>query len=841
MRKDTLSLINSFNNLLSFDEVVNFNLPQNEKMVDIHIEIISDRKIDALFKATKAFASIFSINLTFSYIDTNLINGNNQKKAAKSLYFIFTEELTSSKKLYTEGKNISSKSVLKEIGITIDKIEKYEENPFILITTLPSYSFPNGGIQNLKNETNTELLLLKTNYELIEKHANSQHIYIVDNHRFTTTLSSQLFNEELWHRIPYKKHIKYLYNLQFNSKWLLHFIYPLLFQRIKAFALDLDDTLWNGTVAEVGISQIKMDYSKEGFSHLKLQNCLNDFKSQGILIGFISRNDNTHIKSVIEKLVEENQLCITPSTINADNYSEKSELIKLMCKTFDNISPSSVIFIDNSDIEREAVKGSEENVIVAPFPYDISLFEEMLIELPFIEKISINSADLERIIWYEEKNKNKLSFEIEMHVNSKDDEHINRITELINKTNQFNFTTQRLSKSDVIELSLSPSFDVIAFEAVPSEDSNVSSSIFSVVIIDKSDNNKWAIVNFIMSCRYMGLNFDNLIFEKIVNIAKEQNVEYIIGEYSQTDRNTLVKDWYLNKKFVLYKKDKKSFLYRAFLNDLLRLDKSNNSINDFSIFLSRLKVFSNPFIVKSRMRNIDGAEEVFITGGELKAGITKEMAEQLSKTFGIYPEVELNQGIHKIKPFWIDKYCITNHQYALFLNSAFTKNKRIQIIDEIKKQQTEFSLICSSKGVVNVNNESRNNQPVIIPYTYALMYAEWVNGRLPTEYEWEWAAKGSDERIFPWGIDLPDYRSVWLNIEEPAEVNYLSKVTSPFGIVGMVGNVWQWCSTEFRNHPQYKGGDYRLDSAYWKRITLRPLEAAEYCGNIVGFRVVRNS
>jgi formylglycine-generating enzyme required for sulfatase activity len=62
---------------------------------------------------------------------------------------------------------------------------------------------------------------------------------------------------------------------------------------------------------------------------------------------------------------------------------------------------------------------------------------------------------------------------------------------------------------------------------------------------------------------------------------------------------------------------------------------------------------------------------------------------------------------------------------------------------------------------------------------------------------------------------------------------------SLFGLADFTGHVWQWCADTYRDHPAYRGGDVN-SNAYFLRVTVRPLEAAEHCGHLVGFRVVRD-
>jgi formylglycine-generating enzyme required for sulfatase activity len=63
---------------------------------------------------------------------------------------------------------------------------------------------------------------------------------------------------------------------------------------------------------------------------------------------------------------------------------------------------------------------------------------------------------------------------------------------------------------------------------------------------------------------------------------------------------------------------------------------------------------------------------------------------------------------------------------------------------------------------------------------------------------------------------------------------------SSFGLASVIGHVWQWCADTYRDHPAYRGGDVN-SNAYFLRTTVRPLEAAERCGHLVGFRVVRDA
>ncbi len=796
--------------------------------------IIANTEVASFKLALSTAAKCFGMEISYS--------ANSQ--GTYDNIFILTEDIHACRKMYASiGYEHSEEqienyltSIPKEIDSKIRQVCERFPDSDIFINTLPFFLYSPLGIQD-GIDFSTDDIISQINSKirkvLLTKYSK---LHIIPYHRYSTTITRGLWDDVSWQKINDQSSGRYINHLLYPALDMFHYLYPKYNQRIKGMVLDLDDTLWGGTLAEEGESNVKLGDDYPGYYYMRFQGNIKSLEKKGVISAIASKNHIDDVNSLISHRRE--NFLVSPSTIKANLTTSKAEMINDICHELDNISVDTLLFIDNSDLERSNVAAAYNSIRVPEYDGNVVLQEELFLKMPYIEKSIINQEDSNRSLWHQKTSTNKnFNIDIKMLTYEEMSKHFSRIYDLIWKTNQFNMTTVRLSENEILEKIHRK--QLLAFQSVFSQESELSDEIFAIIVLDELEN-QIVVENFLMSCRYLGFGLDRRVFNYVVNYAKEKGMKYIIGKYKSSERNRVVQNWYLRMQFLQISKGSEEEIYRCLVTDIDRII-GQEDIFDLQEYLNNNIVLKTDVNIITRQRKIDDSQEVFVSPTKIQYGLTKDEATIIEKAYGLYPESDRNDKTINVKGFWIDKYCITNDQYATFINEHYSLvSDRVSILEEIKINQPCCELVFDSNDQKIKSRPFSNDLPVVVGFKYARLYAKWAGGRLPNEYEWEIAAGGSDNRWFPWGNELPNYEYVSVDAVKPSPVDSYPKNISPFGLVQTVGNVWQWCEGEYNGHTIYRGGDYRFDGGYWKRVQLRPIEAAEHCGNQVGFRVVRD-
>lgn len=188
------------------------------------------------------------------------------------------------------------------------------------------------------------------------------------------------------------------------------------------------------------------------------------------------------------------------------------------------------------------------------------------------------------------------------------------------------------------------------------------------------------------------------------------------------------------------------------------------------LFLLIVFSFNVIYAEEKTVKLKDGSELIYIQGGEFQMGSTDRWYAQ---------------PIHKVrlKHFYIGKYEVTNAQYKKFCDA--TKRK----YPENPKGYDNYFLGKPDYPVVNVS------------WYAAAAYAKWAGGRLPTEAEWEYAARGGTTTFYYWGDEMSHDYLNYMGVGGTDKWEKASPVGSfppnPFGLYDMLGNVWEWVADRY--------------------------------------------
>ncbi len=342
-------------------------------------------------------------------------------------------------------------------------------------------------------------------------------------------------------------------------------------KRSKVLALDLDNTLWKGVIGEDGVDGVKLAPDKNGMPYSYLQARAKDLREMGILLTIISKNNEDDVKDILksDRMVLHKEDFVEMRI----NWDSKPENLTKQAKSL-NLGKDSFVFIDDNPVEREAMKQIVPEVKVPEFPADVSMIPQFMkkVYMDCFFTLRTTSEDRQKTQAYQAENARheleaesgsvesylkRLNISVEIKRATKDS--FERISQLTQKTNQFNLTTRRYSFSDICSMAESSDWLIVS---ASSSDMFGSNGLIAVMIVKINMESKTAIVDdLLMSCRVMGRTIEHALLSAVENYLATKGISRIEGEYIKTPKNAPVRDFWDKMNYSLIQKDDVSAKY----------------------------------------------------------------------------------------------------------------------------------------------------------------------------------------------------------------------------------------------------------------------------------------
>lgn len=327
-------------------------------------------------------------------------------------------------------------------------------------------------------------------------------------------------------------------------------------KRKKCLVLDLDGVLWGGTLAEEGMEKIKLGPEGEGRAFWDFQMGIKELATKGTILAICSKNDAGKVMKAIK---EHPHMVLREDKFAAFriNWQDKASNIKSIAEEL-NLGLDSLVFLDNSEFERELVRKVLPEVAVPDLPADSSGYPEFLAKLPYFETFLVTSEDIDRGKLYVVERKRKerqadaasyegflksLKIRIKTRVATKWS--VPRIAQLCQKTNQFNLSLKRYTESDIRKLQKDVDCHVLSMAA---KDDLGDLGIVGVGIWEKQGGDA-RLDSFLMSCRVLGRGMERAFLSVIGGQARRVGAKRIVANYVATGKNNMVAEFLLENGF----------------------------------------------------------------------------------------------------------------------------------------------------------------------------------------------------------------------------------------------------------------------------------------------------
>jgi len=327
----------------------------------------------------------------------------------------------------------------------------------------------------------------------------------------------------------------------------------------KCLVLDLDNTLWGGVIGDDGLEGIVLGQgSGTGEAYVEFQRYAKALSERGIILAVCSKNDE---KNAVEPFEKHPEMVLKRQDIACfvANWTDKASNLRHIAKSL-NIGLDSLVFADDNAVERALVRRELPMVAVPELPEDPALYAPTIAAAGYFEGIQITEEDRLRSQLYQANAERErlqenvtdmasylASLQMVLTARPFDSVGLARVTQLINKTNQFNLTTVRMTEAQVQAAMSDPRTVTLQVRLTDRFGDNG----IIAILIARTEGSDATIDTWLMSCRVLGRQVEEACLGVLVEACRSLGAQRLVGLYRPTEKNGMVREMYRTLGFTL--------------------------------------------------------------------------------------------------------------------------------------------------------------------------------------------------------------------------------------------------------------------------------------------------
>lgn len=391
----------------------------------------------------------------------------------------------------------------------------------------------------------------RLNSALYDRIAQRPEVYLNDINWLSAAYGLEKWSEpKYWYLYKYALNIEAIPELAFQVANIIKAIFG---KNKKALALDLDNTLWGGIVGDDGVENLEIGKeTAEAMAYFEFQQYVKAHKDLGVLLTVCSKNEEENALAGLSHpegvLRPDDFVAIKANWLPKDkNIVDTAEELNILSEAF--------VFVDDNPAEREIVRGQLGGTAV-PEIGEVTDYIRVLDRSGYFETVTLSEDDLKRNDMYRANAQRAkaqsrfadyhdylLSLEMTAEIGDFSPLYLQRITQLTNKSNQFNLTTKRYTAEQMEAVYNSDEYIRLYGKLYDKFGDN---GVVAVTIgkTDSEDKGRLDIELWLMSCRVLKRDMELAMLDSLVKQAKKRGIREIYGHYYPTAKNKMVAGLY---------------------------------------------------------------------------------------------------------------------------------------------------------------------------------------------------------------------------------------------------------------------------------------------------------